>query len=154
MPDSDIYIQDKRYYSKIKGIRSFCEQVIAAAWHAYEPAEISLVLTNDAAVQALNKEHRGRDVATNVLSFETNAAPVKGLPWLAGDVFVAYETVLKEAKDQEKTFESHLAHLLLHGVLHLQGYDHIDLKQAQKMEKLETQLMLQLGYEDPYKDFI
>ena len=72
--------------------------------------------------------------------------------WLAGDIIVAYETVLKEAKNQDKTFEAHLAHLLIHGTLHLQGYDHIVENEALKMEKLETKLMKSLGYEDPYKD--
>ena len=71
---------------------------------------------------------------------------------MAGDIIVAYETVLKESRMQNKSFEAHLAHLLIHGTLHLQGYDHLEEKEAQKMEKLETKLMKSLGYDDPYKD--
>ena len=79
-----------------------------------------------------------------MLSFENE-------PPLAGDIVVAYGVTKAEAKAQGKTFAAHLAHLLTHGALHLQGYDHLTDRQAQKMEKLETKLMKKLGYADPYK---
>lgn len=154
MPDIAIQQLDQRYTRRIKKLRFFCRRIIAYAWQEYEPAEISLVLADDFFVHELNFKYRNKDCATNVLSFETSNRPVKGQIWLAGDIVIAYETVLNESKAQNKTFESHLAHLLIHGTLHLQGYDHLTEKQAQKMEQLETKLMSELGYEDPYKDVI
>ena len=152
MPDIQVQINDKRYYRRVKGIRLFCQKIIAHVWHDYEPAEISLVLADNQFVWELNKQYRNKDCPTNVLSFETGLRPQGNMPWVAGDIIVAYETVMQEAKAQDKTFEAHLAHLLIHGTLHLQGYDHIDMKDARKMEALETTYMLELGYEDPYKN--
>lgn len=150
----DIFIQqnDKRYSRRVKKLHAFCKKIIQFAWHSYTPAEVSLVLADDEFVHQLNYHYRHKDSPTNVLSFETKEKPENGMVWLAGDIIVAYETVLKEAKNQDKTFEAHLAHLLIHGTLHLQGYDHLVENEALKMEKLETKLMKSLGYEDPYKD--
>ncbi len=152
MPDLQIQMDDRRYYSRIKQIGAFCRRIVTHAWHDQEPAEISLVLSNDEFVWQLNKQYRGKDSPTNVLSFETGDRPQNGIPWIAGDIIIAYETVLKESRALGKTFEAHFAHLLIHGTLHLQGYDHIDLNDAHEMEALETKLMQQLGYENPYKD--
>lgn len=146
---------DFRYYRKVKKIRKFCAMVVQKAWLDEHIAEISLLLTNDAQVQELNKNYRGKDCPTNVLSFETGNCPkLKRMPWIAGDIITAYDTILKEAKEQQKTFEAHFAHLLVHGTLHLQGYDHLAPKDAEIMELLETKIMKSLGYEDPYKDLI
>lgn len=148
-------VQDLRYYRKIKKIRSFCAKIIKNAWMSREPVEVSLLLTDDAVIQLLNKQYRQKDCPTNVLSFESGFCPKRKRDvWLAGDIVTSYDTVLREAQAQGKTFEAHFAHLLTHGTLHLQGYDHIELEDAVKMEALETRLMLQLGYEDPYKDVI
>ena len=154
MADLFISIQqlDRRYSGRISKLHSFTKKIIRSAWKSQTPAEVSLVLADDAFVHKLNYEYRGKDSATNVLSFETGNPPPKGVLWLAGDIIVAYETVFKEAKAQEKTFEAHLAHLLIHGTLHLQGYDHLTEKDAIKMETLEKKLMKSLGYENPYKD--
>ena len=150
----EIFIQqnDRRYTKRVKKLNSFCRYVIQSAWRSYTPAEVSLVLADDVFVHQLNYQYRHKDSPTNVLSFETKEKPEKGMVWLAGDIIVAYETVLKESRIQNKSFEAHLAHLLIHGTLHLQGYDHLEEKEAQKMEKLETKLMKSLGYDDPYKD--
>ena len=152
MPEIDIQVRDRRYYLHKIRLKTFCRHIIQSAWQGYEPAEVSLVLADDDFVHVLNRDYRGKDKPTNVLSFENPDKPPKGQPWMAGDIIVAYQTVLKEAKAQNKTFEAHLAHLLIHGTLHLQGYDHLNIKQAQKMEKLETKIMASLGYPDPYKD--
>ncbi len=152
MPELQVQIDDKRYYGRIKRIRAFCQHIIDYVWDDYEPAEISLVLSNDEFVWQLNKQYRGKDSPTNVLSFETGDRPQAGIPWLAGDIIVAYETVSKESKALKKSFETHFAHLLIHGALHLQGYDHIVLEDAHEMEALETKLMRELGYDDPYRD--
>ncbi len=154
MPVVELQVLDKRFYRRIKGIRAFCEQVADTAWKAKGPAEISVVLADDDFVHDLNKQYRGKDCPTNVLSFENAEQPPKGQPWLAGDIIVAYDTVLKEAKAQSKSFEAHFAHLLVHGVLHLQGYDHLTETDAHEMESLETRLMKKMGYDDPYKDVV
>ena len=78
--------------------------------------------------------------------------PPKPQPWMAGDIIVAYQTVAREARAQGKTFAAHLAHLLVHGTLHLQGYDHLTARQARPMETLEIKIMKRLGYPDPYQN--
>lgn len=102
----------------------------------------------------LNHDYRGKDYATNVLSFEFELPP--GLvqpddePIYLGDLVICASVVIEEAMTQEKTLEEHWAHMVIHGTLHLQGFDHIDEAEAEKMEALETQIMQQLGYDDPY----
>lgn len=153
MPEVDIQVSEKRFYLKKIFLKRFCRHVIEAAWgKAYEPAEISLVLSNDVFIQTLNREYRGKNKPTNVLSFESGMRPTKGQPWLAGDIIIAYETVVREAIEQNKTFEEHFAHLLIHGVLHLQGEDHLTEREAKRMESKEVKIMKSLGYANPYSD--
>ena len=144
MPTVDIQIREKRFWRLIHP-KAFCRQVILSAWAGNPDAEISLVLADDNFVHALNKQYRGKDKPTNVLSFEN-----EGL--CAGDIVVAHGVLVREAKEQKKSFRAHLAHLLVHGTLHLQGFDHLTDKQASKMESLETKIMQKLGYPDPYKE--
>ncbi|HEY9018666.1 rRNA maturation RNase YbeY [Thiomicrospira sp.] len=102
----------------------------------------------------LNHDYRGKDYATNVLSFEFELPP--GLvqpddePIYLGDLVICASVVIEEAMTQEKTLEEHWAHMVVHGTLHLQGFDHIEDTEAEQMEALETQIMQQLGYDDPY----
>ena len=152
MPDIDIQVKEKRFYLKKLGLKSFCRRIVTAAWQGYEPAEVSVVLADDVFIHTLNRDYRGKDSPTNVLSFENATKPPKGQPWMAGDIIVAYQTLLREAKAQHKSFTAHLAHLLIHGTLHIQGYDHLTPAQAKPMENLETTLMQQLGFEDPYQN--
>ena len=147
-----IQVRDFRFWFKKWGLKTFCRHIISAAWQGTEPAEVSLVLANDSFIHVLNRDYRGKDSATNVLSFENAIKPPKGQPWLAGDIIVAYETLCREARAQKKPFKAHLAHLLIHGTLHLQGYDHINIKQAHQMERLEIQIMKKLGYANPYQN--
>lgn len=156
MPEIDIRVADKLFYLKKFNLTAFCRHVITTAWQemkAPEPAEVSLVLASDNFVHALNRDYRGKDKPTNVLSFETGMKPVKGQPFVAGDIVIARQTVNREAKEQHKTFDAHLAHLLVHGTLHLLGEDHLTDKQAKKMESKETKIMARLGYADPYKEY-
>lgn len=127
------------------------------AWQAvkqqYHRAEISVVLLDEEEARACNRDYRGKDYATNVLSFaldegETLPALLDGLH---GDLVICPQVVLKEAAEQGKTPEQHYAHLTVHGVLHLMGYDHIEETEAEEMEALETELLHQLAYPDPYK---
>ena len=110
-----------------------------------EPSEVSLVLTNDAAVQILNRDYRGKDHPTNVLSF-----PVVNAPGLLGDIVLSRETLVREAKIGEKTVHDHLTHLIIHGLLHLLGYDHEAESDAVVMEALEVQALAKLGIANPY----
>ena len=144
MPIIDIQIREKRFWRLIRP-GTFCRHVITAAWAGNPDAEISVVLADDSFVHALNKQYRGKDNPTNVLSFEN-----EGL--CAGDIVVAYGVLAQEARAQHKSFRAHLAHLLVHGTLHLQKYDHLTEGQAHRMERLETKIMQGLGYPDPYKE--
>jgi len=97
----------------------------------------------------LNHTYRGKDKPTNVLSFPFEAPPGIELP-LLGDLIICRQVVEQEAQEQEKTLEAHWAHMVIHGSLHLLGYDHIEDDEAEEMESLETEIMLALGYPDPY----
>jgi probable rRNA maturation factor len=113
--------------------------------------ELSLILTSDAEQRRLNRRYRGQDRSTNVLSFPTGAAAGPATaPLLLGDVVLACETVAREAAEQQKPFADHLRHLVVHGVLHLLGYDHSEEREARRMEALETAILRQLGVPDPY----
>lgn len=114
-------------------------------------AELSLVLADDAAVAALNQRWRHRAGPTNVLAFAFDEQPAPPAPLMLGDVVLAYETVTKEAKAQGKTVADHLRHLVIHGVLHLLGYDHDAAGPARRMESLETRILATLGVADPYR---
>jgi len=116
--------------------------------------EVSLVFTDDAEQRALNRDYRHKDSPTNVLSFpnmsEDEGAGVAGRPLLLGDVVLARETVLREAAAQSKSVADHTTHLLVHGLLHLLGYDHQESGEAEEMEALETEILASLGLADPY----
>jgi len=129
---------------------------IAAVWDELasgnQPdSELSLVFTDDAAIKELNNDWRDKDKPTNVLSFP--AFPIK--PGQApgpmlGDIVIARETVVREAEDEEKSFDHHLTHLIVHGVLHLLGYDHETDDEAEAMEQLERKILARLAIPDPY----
>lgn len=114
------------------------------------PLELSVALADDATVQGLNRDYRGQDKPTNVLSFEAGEDRMPGQPLILGDVILARETCAREAVDGDKTFDDHLTHLTVHGVLHLLGYDHIDADEAEEMEALEVQILAEMGIENPY----
>jgi probable rRNA maturation factor len=125
------------------------EAALAAAEEGAADAEVSLLLTDDAAVRVLNREWRGFDKPTNVLSFPAaHQAPLG--PKLLGDIAIAFETTQREARDEGKAFEHHLTHLLVHGMLHLLGHDHDIDARASAMEALETRILAGLGIPDPY----
>jgi probable rRNA maturation factor len=107
--------------------------------------ELSIVLSDNKEVQRLNRDYRGKDKPTNVLSF-----PVPQPAPLLGDIVLAYETIRDEALQKNIAFEDHVAHLLIHGFLHLQGYDHIEESDAEEMEALEIKALALLNIDNPY----
>ncbi len=121
----------------------------AAAMLSTPAAELAIVLTDDSAIRLLNRDWRGVDKATNVLSFPTKRAG--GEPPLLGDIVLAYETIAREARAEHKPFAHHVAHLAVHGFLHLLGYDHVRNADAEAMERLERDVLRRLAIPDPYR---
>ncbi|WP_353571309.1 rRNA maturation RNase YbeY [Candidatus Albibeggiatoa sp. nov. BB20] len=111
--------------------------------------ELTLRIVDEAEGRELNLTWRQKDYATNVLSFPFEAPPDIPIA-LLGDIVVCANVVEKEASEQQKTLEAHWAHLIIHGVLHLLGYDHIEDAEAEQMENLEVHILQQLGYPNPY----
>jgi probable rRNA maturation factor len=119
------------------------------------PVELGIILADDTEQHRLNRDFRCQDAPTNVLAFpawEMGMPVPPGAPVLLGDVVLALETVAREAAEQEKPLANHLAHLVVHGVLHLLGYDHPTAVEAVRMESLETSILAKLGVPDPYRD--
>ena len=117
-------------------------------------AELAIMLTDDAGIRTLNANWRGIDKPTNVLSFPalqpTGPTSPDDAPRMLGDIAIAYETMRREADDEQKPFDHHLSHLAIHGFLHLIGYDHETDEDAEEMENLERKILAQLGIPDPY----
>ncbi len=123
---------------------------LEAAVTPFQPeSEVTIRLVDEAESHELNLTYRGKDKPTNVLSFPFEAPPGIELP-LLGDLIICRQVVEQEAAEQGKTVEAHWAHMVVHGTLHLLGYDHIEDSEAEEMEALETEIMLALGYPDPY----
>lgn len=117
---------------------------------ADKDAEVSVCIVDEAEGQALNAQYRHKDYPTNVLSFPADIPAEVGIP-LLGDLVVCAPVVAREAAEQGKSLEAHWAHMLVHGTLHLLGYDHIEEAEAEEMEALETGVLTQLGFPPPYE---
>ena len=131
----------------------------AALAEAEAEIEVAIRLTEDAEVHALNRDYRGKDKPTNVLSFPMfDADEIAGLaqgPFpeaLLGDIVLAHETCAREAAEKGIAFSAHATHLIGHGVLHLIGFDHISDDEAEEMEALERRILNDMGLDDPYGD--
>jgi probable rRNA maturation factor len=130
-----------------RAIEAAAQQAAASA----EGAEVAIVLTDDSGIRTLNRDWRGIDKPTNVLSFPAAHAPAGGsAPRMLGDIAIAYEITRREAESEHKPFAHHLSHLAVHGFLHLVGYDHETDADAEKMEALEREILAGLGVPDPY----
>lgn len=150
----------REWLSAVPAVRRVCRRAAVAALAAAETSlaesELSMMLTDDATIADLNRRYRGRDAPTDVLSFSNpdlkpGTPPSAGAaPALLGDVVVAFETASADAAEDGKSLSDHLAHLVVHGVLHLLGYDHEDDGDARSMEALEVAVLAGLGIENPY----
>jgi probable rRNA maturation factor len=152
----DVVARSARW-SKRPTAKTIVKKAVLAAAKAVStpPAELAIVLGDDSGIQALNRDWRGKNAPTNVLSFPAahpGARPGKtrpASPYL-GDIVIAYQTVAREAAAEGKPFNHHLAHLAVHGFLHLLGYDHENDRDAQTMERLERTILKRLAIPDPY----
>jgi probable rRNA maturation factor len=147
-PDAQRLARDAARVALIDGIA-------ATGFASPKRVELTITLTDDAQQLQLNRRYRGEDVSTNVLAFrawEPGVHATPDAPLLLGDVVLALETVAREANEQAKPFGDHIRHLIVHGVLHLLGYDHRREADAIKMERLETSILAKLGVPDPYRD--
>ena len=129
------------------------EQIVQWATAAVQPegdeVEMTVRIVDEAESHELNLTYRGKDRPTNVLSFPFECPDQVELP-LLGDLVICRQVVEREAAEQEKPLMAHWAHMVVHGSLHLLGYDHIEDDEAEEMESLETQIMQGLGFDDPY----
>lgn len=129
------------------------EQIVQWATAAVQPegdeVEMTVRIVDEAESHELNLTYRGKDRPTNVLSFPFECPDEVELP-LLGDLVICRQVVEREAAEQEKPLMAHWAHMVVHGCLHLLGYDHIEDDEAEEMESLETQIMQGLGFDDPY----
>jgi probable rRNA maturation factor len=145
-------IWDRITVSEAALIRAARAAFAAASPARHEPCEATLVLTDDEEMRKLNRNWRGKDSSTNVLSFPAGD-PVSAIPrepGPLGDVLLAAETVLAEANDKGVPVADHASHLVVHGMLHLLGFDHKQDADAERMEALETKVLAGLGIADPY----
>jgi probable rRNA maturation factor len=147
----DIQTQSPLWEAQTLAEQTVRDAVIAAA-SALPTAggEVSIVLTDDSSIRALNRDWRGVDKPTNVLSFPAAGHKAGEGTRLLGDIIIAYETLERECDDENRIFLHHLAHLAVHGFLHLIGYDHETDTQAEEMEGLESKIMTRLNMPDPY----
>jgi probable rRNA maturation factor len=115
------------------------------------PAEFTIRFVNQQEGQLLNHDYRGKDYATNVLTFSYNESTDDADDIVRADSVLCADVVLREAKEQHRSIEHHVAHLIVHGVLHAQGYDHESDEEAGEMENFETEILAKLGIPDPYQ---
>ena len=157
----EISITCEQWLAACPDAGSLAERAARAALAAELPARacgpvtLGIVLTDDCEQRALNLRYRAKDSSTNVLSFalvEVAQPHPAGAPVLLGDVVLAFETVAREAAEQDKNIRDHLAHLVVHGVLHLLGFDHESEAEAAIMEARETEMLATMGVPAPYAD--
>ena len=154
--DLDVAVEGGAW-SEVADIEALAHRAVTAALGVASdapqaPVEVSLLLTDDAGVRGLNSAWRGKDKPTNVLSFPSPEQPGVPGPRHLGDIALAFETLQREARDEGKTVADHAAHLIVHGTLHLLGYDHETTGEAEIMEALEVKALKSLGIADPYRD--
>ncbi|MDK9764977.1 rRNA maturation RNase YbeY [Vibrio sp. D420a] len=144
--DLQLAVEDEQGLPTEQDIQQWLDKTIP---QFQENAELTIRIVDTEESHQLNHEYRGKDKPTNVLSFPFEAPPGIELD-LLGDLIICRQVVEKEAAEQNKPLLAHWAHMVVHGSLHLLGYDHIEDDEAEEMESLETEIMQAMGYEDPY----
>ncbi|MDF0606804.1 rRNA maturation RNase YbeY [Neisseriaceae bacterium TC5R-5] len=134
----------------LPGLKDWQRWCLAALQPGVQQAQVSIVLLDAVEGRTFNQQYRGKDYATNVLSFPLHDESAGGGQPLLGDLVFCVPVVAAEASEQGKTLSAHYAHLVVHGILHLQGFDHEEEGEAEMMEKLESNIVKRLGYADPY----
>jgi len=145
----DVAVQFNDWTEQLTDIDRVATQAVSkilSVLDAPKLGELSIALVSDADIQTLNRDYRDKDMPTNVLSF-----PDDGPAPLLGDIVLALETMMREAEDKSISFEHHLTHLIIHGFLHLQGYDHQTENDAAEMEALEIAALAALNIDNPYE---
>ena len=158
----DIDIPTNAWYEEQSNIEALSRLALEMAWKSLDyperDYEVSLVLGDDEMQRALNSQYLGKDTSTNVLSFPSDETDTYDFPLEAslplGDIIVAFETVKRECEQEEVSFSDHFCHLVVHGMLHLAGFDHISSVEAEAMEALEIDILSKLGINNPYADGI
>lgn len=151
--DVQIATKDETNLPTESEINTWALKALSMEGYNKEEAEITVRFVENHEIQELNCEYRHKDYATNILSFPFECPEGVDLP-LLGDLVISKAVVEKEALEQGKTLKEHYAHLIVHGVLHLLGYDHIEEEDAKVMEPLEISIVEALGFDNPYKDEI
>jgi len=155
MPDLDVQVTFAAWQDDSEDPQSMTRRVAGALdrhlGHPLKTRELTVRFSSDEEVRAFNAQFRDKDTPTNVLSFPAGEVP-EGEPQPLGDIILARETVVREAAEQGKAIADHTCHLILHGMLHLLGYDHDTNDDAEKMEAVERAVLADLGIGDPYAD--
>ncbi len=151
MPESDLpvsvqYAMPRRGLPSAARLRQWASAALGSV-----PGEVTLRIVDAEEGLALNQQYRGRDYATNVLSFPVPELPDGTRP-IRGDIVLCAPVIAREAREQGKASDAHWAHMVVHGCLHLCGHDHEEREEAEKMETLERRLLAGLGYPDPYQE--
>ena len=144
----EVEIDDRAWTKAVPNAAGLAREAAGAAAALGGEGSIAILFTNDATVRRLNARFRDRDAATNVLAFPASANVEGHL----GDIALAFGVCAREAAEQDKVLVDHLRHLVIHGVLHLLGYDHQAEDQARRMEAVERDLLAALGVADPYAE--
>jgi probable rRNA maturation factor len=147
----DPRVEDPRWLKSFRDLDGLMARaLVAASVETGRQGAVDILFTNDAEMHALNKQWRKIDKPTDVLSFPADGPGEPGQPALLGDIAIGYETALRDAEAMRCPFDAHVSHLLIHGFLHLIGYDHIEAADAAVMEPLEAKILAGLGWPDPY----
>ena len=154
---TNVQVKTLRWNQRLADVENLCKVAAAAVWdtmdYTEKTFEVTIALADDSIVKGLNLKFRNQNKPTNVLSFPFEVPemiPTDQLPNYLGDLVVCESVLINEAKEQHKSYQDHYTHLIIHGVLHLLGFDHIEDAEANAMENLEVAILAELGIADPY----